>query len=210
MKRIALFGATGLVGGECLRLLLNDPAFSHIVTFTRRPLNNIGTKLETHVLDFNRIEHNAAVLAVDQVVCSLDTTIRKAGSQQEFRKVDFEYPLTIARIALAQGVRHFLLVSALGANARSRIFYNRVKGELEDAILALPFQSHTIVRPSLLVGERKESRLGEKIGAHLSFLVPAKYKPVSATAVAKALISAAHEDRRGQRIIESAEIPALS
>jgi len=213
-KSIALFGATGLVGRECLRLLLDDGGFSRVVIFTRRPIsvksNGAADRpaLETHVLDFEQIERHAKDFAVDQIVCALGTTIRKAGSRQEFRKVDFDYPLAIARTALAQDARHFLLVSALGANAGSRLFYNRVKGELEAAILALPFRSHTIVRPSLLLGKRAEFRLGEKIAEWLAFLMPEKYKPVSAAAVAGALVASAREDRAGKRIIESAEIRA--
>ena len=211
---LALFGATGLVGSECLRLLLDDGGFSRVVIFTRRPIsvkpNGAADHptLETHVLDFEQIERQGKMLAVDQIVCALGTTIRKAGSQQEFRKVDFDYPLAIARTALAQGARHFLLVSALGANAASRLFYNRVKGELETAILALPFRSHTIVRPSLLLGKRAEFRLGERIAEWLAFLMPKKYKPVSAAAVAEALVASARKDRAGKRIIESAEIRA--
>ncbi len=211
-KSIALFGATGLVGSECLRLLLDDGGFSRVLIFTRRTLSvkpdgaADRPTIETHVLDFEQIERQGKALVVDQIVCTLGTTIRKAGSQQAFRKVDFDYPLAIARIALAQGARHFLLVSALGANAGSRLFYNRVKGELEAAILALPFRSHTIVRPSLLLGKRAEFRLGEKIAERLAFLMPEKYKPVSAAAVAEALVASAREDRAGKRIIESAEI----
>jgi len=215
-KSIALFGATGLVGSACLRLLLNDGSFSRVMIFTRRPLSVKPTgaadrpALETHVVDFEQIERLGNALAVDQIVCALGTTIRKAGSQEEFRKVDFDYPLAIARTALAQGTRHFLLVSALGANAGSRLFYNRVKGELEAAILALPFRSHTIVRPSLLLGTRAEFRLGEKIAERLAFLMPEPYKPVSAAAVADALVVSAREDRAGKRIIESAEIRAFA
>jgi uncharacterized protein YbjT (DUF2867 family) len=215
-KSIALFGATGLVGSECLRLLLNHGGFSRVKIFTRRPLsvNPDGAadhrKLETHVLDFEQIERYGKALAVDQIVCTLGTTIRKAGSQQEFRKVDFDYPLAIARIALTQGAHHFLLVSSLGANSGSRLFYNRVKGELEAAILALPFRSHTILRPSLLLGKRVEFRLGEKIAEWLAVLMPEKYKPVSAAAVAEALVASAREDRAGKRIIESAEIRAFA
>lgn len=213
-KSIALFGATGLVGSECLRLLLDDGSFSRIIIFSRRQLSVKPAgeadrpTLETRVLDFEEIESHGKDLAVDQIVCALGTTIRKAGSQQEFRKVDFDYPLTIARTALAHGAGHFLLVSALGANAGSRWFYNRVKGELEAAILALPFRSLTIVRPSLLLGKRSEFRLGEKIAEWLAFLMPEKYKPVSAAAVAEALVASAREDRAGKRIIESAEIRA--
>ncbi|MBX3331474.1 MAG: NAD(P)H-binding protein [Nitrospira sp.] len=215
-KSIALFGATGLVGCECLRLLLGDEGFSRVRIFTRRPLSvkpdgaADRPTLETHILDFEQIERHEKAFVVDQIVCALGTTIRKAGSRQEFRKVDFDYPLAIARIALAQGVRHFLLVSALGANAGSRWFYNRVKGELEAAILALPFRSHTVVRPSLLLGKRAEFRFGEKIAERLAFLMPETYKPVSAVAVAEALVASAREDRAGKRIIESAEIQTFA
>jgi uncharacterized protein YbjT (DUF2867 family) len=215
-KSLALFGATGLVGSECLRLLQDDGGFSRVVIFTRRPLSVKPSgaadhpTLETHVLDFEQIERQGNALAVDQIVCALGTTIRKAGTRQAFRKVDFDYPLAIARIALAQGARHFLLVSAFGANAGSRLFYHRVKGEPEAAILALPFRSHTIVRPTLLLGKRAEFRLGEKIAEWLAFLTPEKYKPVSAVAVAEALVASAREDRAGKRIIEPAEIRAFS
>ena len=119
-------------------------------------------EVELHVIDFDRLASYASLLAVDQILCALGTTIRKAGSQQAFRTVDFEYPAEIARLGIERGARHFLLVSALGADARSRVFYNRVKGELENAVLALPYRAHTIVRPSLLLGEREETRLGER------------------------------------------------
>lgn len=215
-RSVALFGATGLVGGECLRLLLREPGISRVVAVTRRPLalnaHDVGARhrLETAVFDFTQLERYASTLAVDQIFCALGTTIKKAGSQPAFRKVDFDYPLAIARNALAQGARHFLLVSALGANAASRVFYSRVKGELEDAVLALPFRSHTVVRPSLLLGDRNEFRLGERIAARIGFLVPAKYKPVSAAAVARVLVAAARDDLPGKRIIESAEIRAIA
>lgn len=214
-KSIALLGATGLVGGECLRLLLEDPHFSRVVTLTRRALSPdrgsaaSRSKLEQRVIDFDRLDSQAQHLAVDQILCTLGTTLRKAGSRPEFRKVDFDYPLALARIALAQGSRHFLLVSALGANADSRIFYSRVKGELERAILALPFRSHTLLRPSLLLGPRVEFRLGEQIAERLAFLMPRKYQPVSAVAVARAAVRSARDDQPGVRIIEASEMRSL-
>lgn len=208
-KSIALFGATGLVGNHCLRLLLEDNSFARVVTFTRRPLPATASGitghpgLEAHTLDLGQIQRHAQALAVDQVICALGTTLRKAGSQQEFRKVDHDYPLAIARVALAQGAHHFLLVSAIGANPGSRFFYNRVKGEVEAAILAFPFRSHTIARPSLLLGKRDEFRFGEKIAQQFAFLMPERYKPVSALAVAQTLVAAARDDRAGIQIIES-------
>lgn len=210
MTTVALFGATGLVGGECLRLLENDPIFTRVVTFTRRPLVGVGKKVEQQILELDNLEKHAAALAVDQVICALGTTIRKAGSQPAFRKVDFDYPLAIARLALSQGARHFLLVSALGANPRSRVFYSRVKGEIEAAVSALPFRSVTIVRPSMLAGRRTEVRRGEQIAEWLAFLVPGNYKPVAARAVARALVVAAHVDSPGRRIIESKEIRMIA
>ncbi len=207
-QSVLLAGATGLVGGECLRLLLADPAFDPIHVVVRRPLSPTpgAGKLQQHVTEFDQMPTALADVRVDAVICALGTTIRKAGSQEKFRQVDFEYPLALARLALERGARHYLLVSALGADARSRVFYSRTKGELEEALAALPYRSLTIARPSLLLGERAEFRLGEQIFARLGFLMPRKYKPVGASAVAAALVAAAKEDRPGRRIIESAEM----
>jgi uncharacterized protein YbjT (DUF2867 family) len=207
-RSILLAGATGLVGRECLRLLVGDPAFSRVVVLARRPLPESASapKLEAHVVDFDGLEANAALFKVDQILCALGTTIKQAGSRARFRAVDHDYPIALARLGLQHGARHFLLVSALGANPRSRIFYNRVKGEVEEAVLALPYRSVTIARPSLLLGERRDRRLGEEIGKRVAFLVPSKYKPVQAQAVAAALVRLAREDAPGRRVIESEEI----
>jgi uncharacterized protein YbjT (DUF2867 family) len=209
-KTILLLGATGLVGGHCLRLLAMDSAFGRIVALTRRPLppEVAPEQVESHVVDFHNLKEHAELFRVDQVLSALGTTIRQAGSQDRFRVVDYEYPLAAARLGVAQGASHFLLVSSLGADARSRVFYSRVKGELESAVLALPFRSVTIVRPSLLLGPRTEFRLGEQVAKKLGFLAPPKYKPVDAHAVAAALVRAAAEDAPGRHIIESSEIRA--
>ena len=207
-----LAGATGLVGSACLRLLLADPVFGRITVLTRRPLPaalrepDTAGRLDERMVDFAELE--ALPDGVRWIVCALGTTIRKAGSRARFREVDYDYPLRLAELGLAQGARHFLLVSALGANSRSRFFYNRVKGELEQALLALPYRSITILRPSLLVGPRSEFRPAEALGQRLGFLFPASARPVAASAVAAALVSAAREDRPGQSIIPSAEIRA--
>jgi uncharacterized protein YbjT (DUF2867 family) len=207
-KSLLLLGATGLVGSHCLRLLATDPAFGRVVVLTRRPLavEQISGNVEPHVVDFGNLVAYAELFRVDQILCALGTTIRQAGSQVRFRVVDYEYPLAAARLGLAQGATHYLLVSSVGAAARSRAFYTRVKGELEAAILALSYRSVTIVRPSLLLGPRAEYRLGEQIAKHLAFLLPRKYKPVHAHAVADTLVRAAKEDVPGHRIIESGEI----
>ncbi len=215
-KSILLCGASGLVGSECLKLLLADPAFSRVVTIGRRPLapeiaaTANAAKLEHHVIDFDHLDRYADLLRVDQIICALGTTIKQAGSEERFRQVDFGYPLALAQLGAEQSATHFLLVSAIGANARSRLFYNRVKGELEQEVCALPYRSITIVRPSLLLGERAEFRVGEEIGKRFAFLFPSKYKPVPARTVAAAMVAAAREDQPGRRVLEPAQIHAIA
>ena len=209
--RALLVGATGVVGREILRRLLLEPRIERVGVIVRRPLaaghaTDAGAKLDVHVTDFDRLGEHPEWLRADHIFCALGTTIRQAGSQQRFRQVDFDYPLTIARLGLAQGAKHFLLVSALGASSTSRVFYSRVKGELEEAILALPYRSVTIARPSMLMGDRAEPRLGEEVAKRFAFLVPRKYKPVSGDAVAAALVRASLEDAAGRRIIENEEM----
>lgn len=203
---ILLAGATGLVGSLCLRRLLADPAFTRVVVLVRRPVAHIHPRLEQHVVDFARLDDARELFKVDKVMCTLGTTIKQAGSQERFREVDHDYPLRLARLGLEQGARHFLLVSALGANPRSGVFYNRVKGEVEAGMRAFAYPQLTIVRPSLLLGERQEFRFGEEVGKRLAFLMPGKYKPVQADDVAKVLVEAARRESPGVEVIESDEI----
>lgn len=203
-----LLGATGLVGRECLRLLVAEPACRRVVVVARRapPPAELAAKVDVRLVDFDRLERADPLPPVDAVLCALGTTMRSAGSRNRFREVDLGYPLAVARLARAGGARHFLLVTALGANPRSRIFYYRVKGELEEAIRALGYPSVTIARPSILLGEREEYRLGERVVARLGFLMPRRFEPVTASAVARVLVRAAVEGAPGVRIVESGEI----
>jgi uncharacterized protein YbjT (DUF2867 family) len=204
---VLILGATGLVGSECVRQFAESPRFGRVLALVRRPLAGTkSTRLASHVIDFERLDDAAEHFRVSHIVCALGTTIKQAGSQERFRRVDHDYPLAAARLGAREGARHFLLVSALGASARSRVFYSRVKGEVEEAIRALPYRSVTIARPSLLLGDRAEFRLGEQIGKLFAGIVPRRYKPVQATAVAATLVRAAVEDRPGVRVIESREI----
>src|SRR6185436_15565009 len=161
MPSVALLGATGLVGRHCLDLLASDPAFERVVAIARRKFAEaMAPRVEAHVVDVEHLEERQDLFRVDQVICALGTTIKAVGgSKTKFREVDLGIPLTAARLALKEGAHHFLLVSALGASSQSRIFYSRVKGELEDALRTMGFRSVTIVRPSLLLGDRKEFRL---------------------------------------------------
>lgn len=207
-----LLGATGLVGQECLRLLIDDESVSRVVVLTRRPTLPAlaALKVEEHIIDFADLASCGAFFDVDQVICALGTTLRKTPSRDVYRSIDFNYPVTAAHMAVERGARHYLIVSAVGANSKSPLFYNRLKGEVEDALKAMPFRSLTIAQPSVLIGERVEPRLSEKIAWSLAFLTPPKYRPVHAASVAHALVHFARLDERGVRIIPNKEIALLA
>jgi uncharacterized protein YbjT (DUF2867 family) len=204
-----LAGASGLVGGECLRRLLASDAYATVKVVTRRPLGAAAQhpKLQQIVVDFARLDSVKAGLSADHVFCALGTTIRKAGSQARFREVDFEYPRHLARLALANGARHLSLVSALGASSKSGVFYSRVKGELEDELRAMGWPSLCLLRPSVIAGDRQESRPLERLGAALLSCGPAAYRPVTAASIAAAMVATALREPPGVTILESRRIP---
>jgi uncharacterized protein YbjT (DUF2867 family) len=201
-------GATGLVGQALVRQLAADGAWREVRALTRRDLP-AGLALPGVVpvrVDYSRLDPSPDWAAGDHVFCALGTTMRQAGSAEAFRRVDLDYPVALARAALASGARHFLLVTAVGASTDSRFFYNRVKGEVEAAIGALGFRSVTIARPSLLLGDRGAFRWGEQLGKVAGILAPPRWRPVRADRVARALIAAAKRDQPGVHILEN---PAL-
>jgi uncharacterized protein YbjT (DUF2867 family) len=201
-----LAGATGLVGSFLLERLLASPRYARVVVWARREIGKSHPKLEVEIVDFERLAQRR--LEADDVFCCLGTTIRQAGSQKAFHHVDFDYPVALAGAAARSGAKRFLVVSALGANKRSRVFYNRVKGEMEEAVRIAAVPKTTIVRPSLLAGPRAESRLGERIGLALSALLGpllGKYRPIHAEHVAAAMIRAAELDLPSG-VIESAQM----
>lgn len=206
MKRVLLLGATGLVGSELLKMLLAEAWVAKVVVIARRSVGGRDAKLEEHVFDLAEMDRHVNVFAVDQIFCALGTTIKTAGTQERFRIVDHDYPLNAAKLGLAHGAHHYLVVSALGANSRSRVFYNRVKGELEDDLRALRYRSLTIARPSLLLGPRNERRLGEDIAKHLGWLTPRKYRPIEASKLALALVDSARRDEPGVHVLESKDM----
>lgn len=195
-RSIILAGATGLVGQDILEGLLHDTSVGMVHVLGRRQPARQHPKLKAHIIDFAALP---ALPAADEVYLALGTTIKVAGSQDAFRAVDFDANLAVAKAALAAGARRAGLVSAMGADAHSRVFYSRVKGELEVALGQLPFEGLVIARPSMLVGDRQglgqAVRRGEVL-AHefsrfLGLLIPANYKPIRALAVAQALLSIA-------------------
>ena len=207
-RSVLVIGSTGLVGRECVRQLVDDSTCTRVVALTRRHQDGLvtGSKLEMRTVDFDRLGEDPTLFDVDQVVCALGTTMRKTPLREDYRRIDYEYPITAARLAQDRGASHYLIVSAVSANAKSRVFYNRLKGELEDALALLDYRSLTIARPSVLIGDRDEPRLSEKIAWSLGFITPKKYKPVKARNVATSLLNAAREDLPGLRIIQNAEM----
>jgi uncharacterized protein YbjT (DUF2867 family) len=208
-----LLGASGLVGGHCLRLLLQERTYARVHVLTRRALGRPHPRLVEHLVDFERLDRDADLVRGDDVFCCLGTTIARAGSEPAFRRVDHDYPLQAARLARKNGAQHFLLVSALGASADSRVFYNRVKGETEEDLRALDYAGLVILRPSLLMGERAERRRAEEWGKRLMpvigplFIGPLrKYRAIDGEVVARAMIRAAVRDPRGVTVMESDEI----
>jgi len=210
MKACLLLGATGLVGGRLLEFLRGDPDYTRVHAWVRRPLGLNDPKVEERVVDMASEETWKAPIQVADVFCCLGTTIKVAGSQEAFRRVDMEYPVRAAQRALEGGARQYLICSAVGASAKSRVFYSRVKGECEEALAKLSFREGVqIFHPSLLVGDRAQPRAGEvlasKLMGPLSFVLAgplAKYRPIEATTVARAMHNAAKAPKPGVTVHE--------
>lgn len=170
-KTAILIGATGLVGGHCLRMLLESPDYKKVIAVSRRPITLKHRKLQSIETAFDHLDTALDGVKADDAFCCLGTTIKQAGTKAEFHKVDHSYALGFAHRMRRNGARHFLLVSALGARANSLVFYSRVKGLLEKDIQGLGYPRLSIFRPSLLVGERAEQRKGEALGLRFSAML---------------------------------------
>ncbi len=218
MRTALVAGGTGLVGGHCLTQLLDVPAYDRVIAIGRRELHRQHPKLEQRLIDFDRLGAVGTEFpAADDVFCCLGTTMKRAGSQEAFRQVDFVYVVGLASQALQHGAKQFLLVSAVGANPKSPMFYSQVKGEAEEAVTRLPFAGRYVVRPSLLAGDRPEHRPAERFGlavasgVSLALVGPLrKYRPIRAATVAKAMVRLAIQAPGGVRIYESDEVEQLA
>ncbi|MCB0351663.1 MAG: NAD-dependent epimerase/dehydratase family protein [Bdellovibrionales bacterium] len=203
-----IIGASGLVGGHCLEKLLKSNKYDRVISVGRRKLDiaKMGqsglcsaaqaTKLEQIILELEDLEKHQAELKADDYFCCLGTTIKKAKTKENFKKVDFDAPYALARIAKHHKADNFVVVTALGANSKSMVFYNKVKGELEDALKKLNLKKLSIIQPSLLLGERKEFRLGERLFEGFKYLPIwfgplKKYQPIEAERVAQMMVDAA-------------------
>ncbi|OJV26243.1 MAG: hypothetical protein BGO32_02215 [Bacteroidetes bacterium 37-13] len=196
MKKTALvFGATGLVGNLCLEMLVASNLYSKIIVLSRKQITPSLLNVENIIIDFENLEAIKNSIRADDVFCAMGTTIAKAGSQENFTKIDYEIPLQVAQIAKQNGAKNFILVSAIGADSKSKVFYNRTKGKLEDALEKLNYESLIIFQPSILLGEREDFRFAEMIGKNLfkglSFVFAGKLKPykgIEAKTIAKAMV----------------------
>jgi uncharacterized protein YbjT (DUF2867 family) len=211
-KTALLAGATGLIGSQLLPLLLASERYAKVIVVGRKAVPTIHPKLVQVTTELDKLEDVRFKLIADDVYCCLGTTMKQAGSKEAFYQVDFLYVMKLAALAAGNFASQFMVVSSMGADPESRIYYSRVKGEMEEAVRQTPFRAIHIFRPSLLLGERAQPRLGERIGALLlKVLHPLmrgpllKYRAVPGAAVA-AMLRAAQDDGGGVRVHESAEL----
>ncbi len=207
MKTALVAGASGLVGSSLVKMLLQEPAYETVHILVRKEINLAHSKLYQHVVDFDRLEALNFDFKVDDAFVTLGTTIAKAGSKSAFYKVDHDFVISFARMALSLGAKGIYLVSSMGANPSSSIFYNKVKGKMEEDMKALGFPRLGIFRPSLLLGPRTEKRTGEKFAGWMmqsfDFMIPAKYKAIHIDKVAKKMIELALQNENGVFLLES-------
>jgi len=202
-KTALVAGATGLIGQQLVEQLLKSDRYAEVRTLVRKPTGRHHPKLVEVDYDFD--QPDAGQLRGDDVFCCLGTTMKKAGSKAAFTKVDHDYPLQVAQAAKQNGATQYLIVTAMGADSSASIFYNRVKGNVEEDLRKIGFDALHIFRPSLLLGNREEKRLGEKIGeAVMGFFDPVmvgplkKYRTIDAIKVAKAMLVAAQDPLANQ------------
>ncbi|MCE0845719.1 NAD(P)H-binding protein [Buttiauxella sp. A2-C1_F] len=210
MSRVLITGATGLIGGHLLRMLIDEPQISHIVAATRRPLpamNKVTNPYDPQLSDaLTQLSE-----PIDTVFCCLGTTMKEAGSKEAFVLADYTLVVDTAITGLRLGAKQMLVVSAIGANSKSPFFYNRVKGEMEAALIAQQWPRLTIARPSMLLGHRESQRLNESLFAPLFKIMPGKWKSIEARDVAKAMLHEALKPAgEGVNILDSSQLREIA
>ena len=216
MKTALVIGSTGLIGKELLSILLANPTYNKVVTFVKRDTGIEHTKLTQHITDFSNLESYQNLVIGDDFFCAIGTTIKKAGSPNAFRQVDFEYPRQFANFALQNKVKQFLLISSLNADVKSNNFYLKTKGAIQDYLKNCEFENVAILQPSILLGDRSEFRLGEKVGSLImqifSFVFQGnlkKYRAIESKIVAKAMFKIAQKNDIGFNIYQSDAIQEI-
>ncbi|WP_291720046.1 oxidoreductase [Bernardetia sp.] len=212
-KTAVIAGSTGLIGQELIKHLSEDNRYDKILALTRKPKASDLPKVEYVVVDFDHLSIYSNEIQGDDAFCALGTTMKKAGSKEAFYKVDYTYIWEFGKVMAQNGAKSFTLVSSMGADKDSFFYYNEVKGKIEEAISQLDFEKITIARPSLLLGDRNEDRLGEDISKvfvkFFSPIIPAKYDGIESSQVAKAMIVAANDGKNELEIIENDELQKM-
>jgi len=216
-KTAIIIGSTGLTGSHLLKILLNSDVYDKVISFVRRSSKISHPKLIQHIVDFDDTDTYNDYMEGNDMFCCLGTTIKKAGSQEAFEKVDLTYPIHFAKAAAVRGVKQFSIISSIGANPESGNFYLRTKGKCEEELRKLPFQSISIFRPSLLEGNRKEFRIGERMAEYAMKVLSVffigrlkKYRPIKAKKVAESMYRIAQQNTVGFHIYESDEIANIA
>jgi len=208
MKTALVVGASGLIGKHLTHKLLASQYYNKVTIIVRKKLTIEHQKLEQLVMDFDKIDTSKII--ADDIFCCLGTTMKQAGSKEAFYNVDFTYPLNFAKAGLANGTKQFLIITAMGADEKSWIYYNRVKGEIEKALSDLRYPTLIILRPSMLAGEREHPRMGEKIGKivmdFFAPLIPDNYKVIAGEKVAQAMLELAQKGIKNKDIYESGSL----
>jgi uncharacterized protein YbjT (DUF2867 family) len=214
MRTALIAGATGLVGGELVKKLIESEEYGSVHIIVRRTLGVSHPKLQEHIIDFENLEEFDPKCHIDDFYCTLGTTIKKAGGKDAFRKVDFDYVIYFAKLARKLNCQCFCVVSAMGANPKSAFFYNRVKGEMERALKNSNLKKLVIIRPSLITGDRKEKRFGESFAKSLMKIIdpiiPLKYRSVSAKKIANAMYRMTQTEGDDIYSIDSGQIHKIS
>jgi uncharacterized protein YbjT (DUF2867 family) len=213
MKTALIAGATGLIGKQLMYKLIESNAYSKVIILVRKAYEIKHPKLEQIPANYENMDSLLLSAIPDDVFCCLGTTMAKAGSKEAFHKVDYTYVLNLASFFAAKGAKNFLLVSSIGADKTSAVYYSRTKGEIEEAVSKLPYKGIFIFRPSILLGKRDEFRLGERIGIGLALVLQPfmlgsikKYRPIYGAKVAVGMIKCALQDKEGKFILESDQI----
>tara|TARA_R110000772_G_scaffold168511_2_gene280285 strand:- start:37 stop:681 length:645 start_codon:yes stop_codon:yes gene_type:complete len=212
MKTAIILGATGLTGSILLEKLLVDASFEKIKLFSRSSVEKNSPKIEEHLIDMFQLENHSEAFKADVVFCCLGTTKTKTPDKETYKKIDYGIPVAAAKLAKKNGIKTFIVISAMAADANSSIFYNKTKGEMQRDVLQQNIENTYVLQPSLIVGDRDENRLGEKVATifmkTFGFLIPKKYKMIKAETIAEAMLVLAKEGF-SETIITSEKIQIL-
>jgi len=210
MKTAVVAGASGLIGKELVQKLINSDHYRRIYVLSRKKSGLVNNKIVELVIDFEKMDQLKFDEPVDDVFCTLGTTMKQAGSRENFKKVDYEYVVALANLGKLSGASKFLVVSAMGANSKSAVFYNKVKGMTEERLISIGVNQLVIFRPSLLLGDRPEKRFAERLSGFFmiafNFLIPDNYKAIQAEKVADCMLKMALKSTEKVLIVKSGEM----